>query len=156
MGIQIIKEKSKFELEVNDNLNDLIYIRRVLELWLEKLNISEFKIMIIKLCLEEAINNGIMHAYKNMTGVKKRVNCHVEKTKNKIMITVQDHGNHQWYNEFKFPDPDKYAEKLITKGRGLLLIKRLAQDLRIINNKKKGTLIIIKIQLDEDNILKYL
>ncbi len=134
MSIKIIKNNDNFQIKIEDNLKDVIYIRKVIEMWLEKLKINEFKIMTVKLCMEEAIYNGIIHAYKNLKNAKKIVDCTVKKSKDHIKINIQDYGNIEWYKNFKMPEPEKEELSPRIQGRGLLLINRLASNLNI--NKK--------------------
>lgn len=156
MSIQILKDKNKFNITIKNNLKDLIFIRKIIELWLDKHDINEFKIMTVKLCLEEAIYNGMVHAYKNIKNPKKVIDGCIEKTKNLIKIKIQDYGKKEWYSKFKMPDPEEESENHKTRGRGLLIMNRLANNLKIINKKNKGTIVEIQINLADESILAHI
>lgn len=139
-------------MTIVDNLKDIKILRKLIELWLEEMGVDEFKIMSVKLCVDEAVYNGIMHAYKNGGRGKRTVDVTMFKDKNLIKIQVQDYGKKEWYKKYK-NDDNKHSELAETTdtakphGRGIIIMEKLSKSFKIANADRSGTKVSMAIDL---------
>lgn len=147
MGIRINKEENSLDVTITDNLKDIKFLKKLIESWLENLNISDFKIMSVKLCLNEAVYNSILHAYKGIKNKRKIVDIHIEKKDKYAFIKIKDYGQNKWAHLYKPPLLNTKEEILKSHGRGIMLIDKLACDFKVKNKPNQGTEIYIKIDL---------
>lgn len=148
MGIKLCKKKDKIKLSIFDDLSDIRILRHSIGIWLEDMDISSFKILSIKLCLIELTYNAILHSYQKKPDIKKVANINIQKINNYIEIIVNDYGKTEWYKNYVIPDKnDKKRMISSPHGRGLLIIKSLADELKITNALNKGTEVFVKIRL---------
>lgn len=92
--------------------------------------------MNILIAFTEAVNNAINHG--NRKNPKKNIRISIEKKLNKLKIEVKDEGEGFRVNEI--PDPTLPENLLKQSGRGVFLIKRLADSMEIESNEN-GTLV---------------
>ena len=121
--------------------SDLNSIRKaskeVLEL-LQPLKLGAYKLLDIRLCLEEALINAIRYGNKFDDNLKVKVSCSVE---NDILkIIVEDEGEGFDYNGLPDPTLEKNLQEL--KGRGVFLIKRLMDE--VYFNEKGNRITMLK------------
>jgi serine/threonine-protein kinase RsbW len=75
----------------------------------------------IRLCVEEAVRNAIVHGNHSDRKRSVKVDCRVEN--GAAIIEVEDEGAGFDYNNV--PDPTKESNILKNSGRGVYLIKKL-------------------------------
>ncbi len=150
MPLKIIKENNKFDITITKNLDDIRILRNAIGTWLEEIKINAFKIMSIKLCIEEAIYNGMLHPYKNAKPQEKVVHLIVKKVKNSIKMVVRDYGKEEWYKNYKIPDALN-TEGAGQSGRGLIIMKNLSDKIKIVNSKNYGTKVCMTVNLPNTN-----
>jgi len=78
----------------------------------------------LNLILEEAITNAIQHG--NQFDTKQKVQVILECDHDAITIRVKDQG--RGFNYQKLPDIEESNEKMTSSGRGIFLIKKIAED----------------------------
>lgn len=94
----------------------------------------EDRFMNLLIAYTEAVNNAIIHG--NKQNPYKNVYIELEKTTNRLRVTVKDEG--EGFAESKIPDPTLSENLLKQSGRGVFLIKKLSDEVRI-NFESKGT-----------------
>ncbi len=94
----------------------------------------EDRFMNLLIAYTEAVNNAIIHG--NKQNPYKNVYIELEKTTNKLRVTVKDEG--EGFAESKIPDPTLSENLLKQSGRGVFLIRKLSDEVRI-NSESKGT-----------------
>ncbi|HWY37523.1 MAG TPA: ATP-binding protein [Bacteroidia bacterium] len=99
----------------------------------EKMNIKEEKFGNILLAVTEAVNNAIEHGNKN--NPEKRVHLSYKSSPEKITFTVSDEG--QGFDLKQVPDPTQPETKDPEAGRGIFVMKHLADKLELLDNGKK-------------------
>ena len=87
----------------------------------------------ILLSLTEAINNAIVHGNKFNSNKQVTVEFSIDDF-NSLIITVQDEGNGFDHNSVPDPTDPENIEKL--NGRGVFLIKNLADEVNYLSNGK--------------------
>ena len=91
----------------------------------------------IIIALTEAVNNAISHGNKNIP--EKKVIVSYIKNKDNISFTVEDEGNGFDFTDIPDPTDPKNIEML--NGRGIFLMKNLADEIEFHNEGKKVELI---------------
>jgi serine/threonine-protein kinase RsbW len=134
--MEVTQVEDKIILESNqESINRATsYVDEILSTTDEKLKKSYGNIII---ALTEAINNAISHGNKNNSD--KYVTVCYKKTEKYISFTVEDEGNGFDYKDI----PDPTAPENLTKinGRGIFLMKNLADNIEFFENGKKIELI---------------
>ena len=88
---------------------------------LAQYELGEDSLFDIRLCIEEAVRNAIVHG--NRLNKKLRVKIDYWVDDEKLNVEVEDEG--LGFDPLKIPDPKKNSNMLKESGRGVFLIKRL-------------------------------
>ncbi len=95
----------------------------------------------VELCVIEAVNNAILHAYGNKRGYKVEVVIRIQKSR--LVIQVSDRGHPmkgdlpRGARRFNFKNPPE-------RGRGLYLIKKIMDEVQYTSGRGKNTLTMSK------------
>tara|TARA_B100000614_G_C14383615_1_gene426634 strand:+ start:227 stop:643 length:417 start_codon:yes stop_codon:yes gene_type:complete len=100
----------------------------------DKLGIATETFYNVMIAVTEAVNNAIIHG--NKCDPDKEVFLRIEATKEKFKIIVRDNGT--GFDPEKLADPRKPENLLKEGGRGVFLIKELANDVKF-NIDDSGT-----------------
>lgn len=90
----------------------------------------------------EAVNNAIIHG--NKSDINKEVEIEFEYKGMDLKVSVEDEGNGFNYNEIPDPTLPENIEKLT--GRGVFLMRKLADEVRFNEKGNKVTLIFNKVK----------
>jgi serine/threonine-protein kinase RsbW len=93
---------------------------------IENLPIPQDKQYEILLSLSEAVTNAIRHGCRSKESEK--ITISIEKNHNVFRLTVQDGGN--GFDPNKLPDPTHDDRLLQPSGRGVFLLRSLADEVR--------------------------
>ncbi len=104
--------------------------------------IPESKRFDIMLALSEAVTNAIRHGSHNSPG--KFVDIKVTITSNTVNISVHDYG--KGFAPEAIPDPTKEENLYTPNGRGVFLIKTLADDVKF-DFSENGTTVNVKFEV---------
>ena len=96
----------------------------------QRYKISQEKYPDILISLTEAVNNAIIHG--NQEQHDKYVEVTFKKAKAGIFFTVHDEG--QGFNPTTVPDPTQPEHLDCCGGRGVFLMRQLADEVRYLNN----------------------
>jgi serine/threonine-protein kinase RsbW len=99
-------------------------------------NINEDYYGNILIALTEAVNNAIIHGNKN--NPDKMVCVKFENRDSDLLFTVEDQGNGFDYNNLPDPTDPNHIEN--PNGRGVFLMKNLADEVDFFENGKKVSL----------------
>lgn len=99
----------------------------------EQMNIGEDKFGNILLAVTEAVNNAIEHGNKN--NPEKTVEVSYQTSPEKVTFTVSDQG--QGFDLKNVSDPTLPESKDPEAGRGIFVMKHLADKLELLDNGKK-------------------
>ncbi len=98
-----------------------------------KYNISNDKYPDILISLTEAVNNAIIHG--NKEDKKKYVEIALNKTTKGLSFLISDEG--LGFNPLSVPDPTKPENIGCCGGRGVFLMKQLADRVEYLDNGRK-------------------
>lgn len=99
----------------------------------EQMNIGEDKFGNILLAVTEAVNNAIEHGNKN--NPEKTVEVSYQTSPEKVTFTVSDQG--QGFDLKNVSDPTLPESKDPEAGRGIFVMKHLADKMELQDNGKK-------------------
>lgn len=108
----------------------------------EGLHISQEGFVVLTIC--ESVNNAIIHG--NGEDIEKLVYIQAECKGNELLIEVEDEGN--GFNVQEVPDPTESKNIKNESGRGIFIIKSLADHVEFANN---GSLVKIKFNLNREH-----
>ena len=132
----MIEENTIQHLELPSKIESISEIENFIDNLCEQRAIGEDEYGNILIALTEAINNAITHG--NQFDANKKVNLEMESTHNQICFTVSDEGNGFDFNQI--PDPTLPENITKTNGRGVFLMKSLADEVLFEENGSKTTL----------------
>ncbi len=122
MSITIKEKDNKIRIKIVKDTRELKVAREVVEKKLLTQNIDKRTILGIKVAMEEAIYNGIIHAYKKSKRIPEVI-VDIEINENKIEMEVRDFGEgNEWYKKYKLPSFEREEELFNDGKRGLVLI----------------------------------
>lgn len=98
----------------------------------------------ITLSVCESVNNAICHGNKN--DVDKIVDIRVQCIDKELIIEIEDEGN--GFDIDQVPDPTETKNLKNERGRGIFIIRNLADEVEFKNN---GSLIKIKFRLSREH-----
>jgi len=99
----------------------------------EEMNIMEEKFGNILLAVTEAVSNAIEHGNKNSP--EKTVQLSYQSSPVQVIFTVADQG--QGFDLKLVPDPTQPESKDPEAGRGIFVMKHLADKMEFLDNGKK-------------------
>lgn len=111
---------------------------------LESVNASEFISGYIHLCICESVSNAIYHG--NNQDLSKNVTIFAECANDFLVVEVSDEGN--GFDYTNLPDPTLSKNLRKEGGRGLFIIRNLADQLVFKNN---GSVIQLKFRLNSEH-----
>lgn len=122
--------KEIIAIEFNSKLENVSEIETILYNIKYEFHLQEELYFNLKLATLEAVTNAIEHG--NNLDVNKKVNFSVHINQEKIKICIKDEG--EGFDIEKLADPTLPENKLEPDGRGVFLMKKLADDI-IFDNK---------------------
>jgi len=136
----------KRELSIPSHLKYLneveLFVRSFLED--EGLPIDQLGIIVLTVC--ETVNNAITHG--NHQNLDKQVQVRIRYTDYQLFVEVEDEG--KGFNFHEIPDPTKEKNIKNERGRGIFIVKNLADHVEFANN---GSLVKIKFKFSREHQL---
>ena len=131
--------------------SDIAYIRKAsaeIENFLKSYKIDDSTLFDVRLCVEEAVRNAIVHGNKYNKKLSVFVNYSFRD--GKLIIEVEDEG--KGFNPKKVPDPTKGKYLLKAGGRGVYLIQKLMDEVEYKDGGNKLSMVkFIKNKKGESN-----
>jgi len=103
-------------------------------------NIDDEKFGQVRLAVNEAVTNAIVHG--NKENPDKKVEIIALKPEKKLQVSVQDEGT--GFDPYDIKNPTKENKLLNDSGRGVFLIKEYADEVRFL---KGGTKLVMTFNL---------
>ena len=103
----------------------------------DKINLSDSVYGNILISVTEAVNNAIVHWNKEKK--EKKVELYLKQNKKSISFIINDEG--LGFDESKIPDPTNPKNLNNIKGRGVFLIKNLADNVTFRNKGSEVELV---------------
>jgi serine/threonine-protein kinase RsbW len=136
-GRSVFSRRRKGDKSVSLKIPSRIeYIRKVSDSVLRSLaghHIDEDKAFDIKLCVEEAVRNAIVHG--NKSDKRRSVKVVLQVSGDEAVIDVEDEG--RGFDHARVADPTTDANIARNCGRGLFLIKKLMDKVEYIGSGNK-------------------
>jgi serine/threonine-protein kinase RsbW len=92
----------------------------------------------VELALREALTNAIIHGNRQDPNKKVMVRCFCQPHRG-LLVSVDDEGS--GFDPKQVPDPTQAERLLETHGRGLFLMRRLVDRVRISRSGRRVTLV---------------
>jgi serine/threonine-protein kinase RsbW len=127
------------KLKIDSSAENLRLVERLIEDVCEIYNVSEDNFGNILIAVTEAVNNAIYHGNKG--NPTKSVQIGFENLDKKITFTVSDEGGGFDYKNLPDPTDPKNIDKV--NGRGVFLMKHLADTVEFNNNGKEVLLTFV-------------
>lgn len=116
--------------------SDIAYIKKTsaeVENLLKSNNVDDSTIFDIRLCVEEAIKNAIIHGNKKKSNLPIFISYSLKG--GRFIIEIEDQGN--GFDPDKIPDPTLDENLLRGEGRGVFLIQKLMDEVRYSDRGNK-------------------
>ena len=123
----------KRTLKLKSNLNEINRIEKFVEEICDEKNINNTYFGNILVAVTEAFENAVIHG--NKKNEEKRVQIKYETREKGLMFEVCDEGDGFKYE--KIPDATDIIKNPEKKGTGIYLIKKLADEVRHLNEGRK-------------------
>jgi serine/threonine-protein kinase RsbW len=117
-------------ISIQSKLDNIGHIEKLVDEISEQCKLSSDIYGKILIATIEAVNNSIVHG--NKFDINKTVDVAVQISKTSIHIYVKDEG--PGFNFEEVPDPTKPENIENVSGRGVFLMKNLADEIRFQNN----------------------
>jgi serine/threonine-protein kinase RsbW len=105
--------------------------------------INDDKFAHIRLAVNEAVTNAVVHG--NKENPDKKVELIASKHKSTLWVSVQDEGT--GFDPDNIKNPTKESKLLDDSGRGVFLIKEYADEVQFL---KGGTQLVMSFELSEN------
>lgn len=135
--MKLANTEEVYELTMPSQTENLELIRTVVAKIAHKAGFAEMAVMQITLAVEEACVNAIKHAHKNIATKPLRVQ--IKTDSQKLTVVVSDQGKGFDRQNLKEPDMQEYLAKRRPGGLGIVLMKRLMDEVHFEILKGKGT-----------------
>jgi serine/threonine-protein kinase RsbW len=117
-------------IKISSNTNNLRLVERLIDDVCQVYNVNQDSYGNILIAVTEAVNNAINHG--NQNNPNKFVNIGFETYNQKLVFSVTDEGPGFNYNDL--PDPTDPANLDKISGRGVFLMKHLADTIEFTQN----------------------
>ena len=118
------------DFKLRTHIDSLLIVEKYIDKIKEEGVITEDAYGNVMVCATEAVNNSIYHG--NKEDINKSINLHVEYNEKTLVFDVKDEGIGFDYENIPDPTLPENIEKL--NGRGVFLIKNLADEVEFLNN----------------------
>lgn len=141
--LTLLTGSSKHDMEnqhhkLPSNMHSIAEVEKIIEKVREELKLNDDNYGNILVALTEAINNAIKHG--NQFSPDKIVNLLVENNNpHKLEFVIKDEGNGFDFNNLPDPTAPENVEK--ESGRGIFLMRNLADEIKFNNNGSEVRLI---------------
>lgn len=120
-------------LKINSRADNLRLVERLIDDVCQIYNVNEDSYGNILIAVTEAVNNAINHGNKN--DPDKYVHIGFETAGQQLIFSVKDEGN--GFDYINLPDPTDPGNVDKISGRGVFLMKHLADKVEFMNNGKE-------------------
>ena len=123
-------------IRIESRLTNLAVVEKAIDTFTKDTSISRDSYGKILVSVMEAVNNAIIHG--NKSDQTKFVEIELKMTNGSLTVVVQDEG--AGFKHIDVPDPTQPENILKASGRGVFLMKKLADEIEF---NKKGNCVIM-------------
>jgi len=120
-----VGEEQVFDLSIKASLDNLLKARQYINLVGERLGVSESALADLRLVVDEAVTNVIIHGYGDLDGV---VELHMEGEGDAVIIRVRDRAKTFDPSHVNAPQLDTALKDRPFGGMGIFLIKKMTDE----------------------------
>jgi len=125
------------KIDFDSSVENLQLVEKLIDQVCEEYKVNQDYYGNILIALTEAVNNAILHGNKSVRS--KKIFVCFEPHQSDLMFTVEDQGEGFDYDSLPDPTDPENIDK--PSGRGVFLMKHLADDVKFHNNGRKVELI---------------
>jgi serine/threonine-protein kinase RsbW len=122
-GLDITHNADLYTLQLPSKTESIIEVESFVEDIRSKYHLQEDTYANVLICLSEAVNNAIGHGNRNNPDKKVYINLEVIDNK-RLIFNIADEG--EGFDYSNLPDPTEPANLENLSGRGVFIIKKLA------------------------------
>lgn len=122
---ELVYIKMKKKIKIKSRLSNLAIVENAIDDIARDADISKENYGKILVSVMEAVNNAIIHG--NKSDSRKSVDIELLLDKESLVVKVEDEG--KGFNHHVVPDPTKPENLQKTSGRGVYLMKKLADEI---------------------------
>ena len=126
-------------IRIESRLTSLAVVEKAIDTFTKDTSISRDSYRKILVSVMEAVNNAIIHG--NKSDQTKFVDIELKMTNGSLIVMVKDEG--AGFKHSDVPDPTQPDNILKTSGRGVFLMKKLADEIEF---NKKGNCVIMTLK----------
>jgi serine/threonine-protein kinase RsbW len=126
----MILEEKKVQKVISSDLSNIVLVERMIDSIAEELSLKEEYVANLYVALTEAVKNAII--FGNNEDINKNVIIDLEYSKQQLVAKIKDQGAGFDFNNIPDPTSPENIEKMT--GRGLFLIKNLADNVEFLDN----------------------
>jgi len=127
-------------LTIKSSVNELAKVASTTEDLCERCGLTEDEIDDISIAVTEAVNNAIKHGNKDDS--TKSIEIVFEVETRKIVIRIKDEG--EGFKMKNVKDPRKAENLFKDNGRGVLIMKSLMNEVKVLSGSKGNVLQLVK------------
>ncbi|HEX2968059.1 MAG TPA: ATP-binding protein [Bacteroidales bacterium] len=131
------------KLTIDSDQNSIRIVEKTIDEVTGELKISQDCYGKILVSTIEGVNNAIIHGNKSDSG--KKVSVEFRCSENEFIVKIKDDGD--GFNPERIPDPTLPENIEQLNGRGIFLMKRLADSIKY---SKKGNTVTMTFKIDRD------
>lgn len=131
---------------IPSHLTYLYDVETFLQTFIKEAGLSDIQYGSIVLSVCESVNNAITHG--NRHDINKKVDIRLECCEQELKIEIEDQGD--GFDVDSIQDPTEVKNLKNERGRGIFIIRNLADEVRFENN---GSLVKIKFKLSSEHQL---
>ena len=120
-----MREEKVFDLSVKASLDNLQAIRQYIDLVGERLGVSDEALGDLRLVVDEAVTNVVIHGYGDDEGI---VELHMEGDGDAVTILIRDHARSFDASHVNKPHLDTALKDRPFGGMGIFLIKKMTDE----------------------------
>lgn len=117
--------KQVFDLSIKASLDNLLKVRQYINQAGERLGVSESALADLRLAVDEAVTNVIIHGYGDLDGM---VELHMEGQGNAVIIRIRDKAKTFDPSHVNAPQLDTALKDRPFGGMGIFLIKKMTDE----------------------------
>jgi len=120
------------EIVISSEINNISEVEMFIDHVTKELNVTDPLYGYIMVSVVEAFTNAVVHG--NKSDFNKNVFIHADKSEKKLIFKITDQGNGFDYSDLPDPTAPENIENLT--GRGVFLMKKLADKVDFLDNGK--------------------
>jgi len=120
-----VSPEKVFDLSIKASLDKLLEVRQYINQMGERLGVSEGALADLRLAVDEAVTNVIIHGYGDLDGL---VELHMEREGDAVIIRIRDRAKTFDPSHVNAPQLDTALKDRPFGGMGIFLIKKMTDE----------------------------